>query len=111
MSTDNRVRGQHQAPTLVRETFRTSRLLDFCSQRELVKQIGHPVESLGVSYPQGIGRQRPRCRRGSPEALAGEISEKIASMSILMRGDSILLTIASIYPRTFRLIDSTGGTA
>jgi Histidine kinase-, DNA gyrase B-, and HSP90-like ATPase len=44
MSTDSRVRGQHQAPTLVRETFRTSRLLDFCSQRELVKQIGHPVD-------------------------------------------------------------------
>jgi hypothetical protein len=44
MSTDNRVRSQHQAPTFVRETFRTSRLLDFCSQRELVKQIGHPVD-------------------------------------------------------------------
>lgn len=44
MSTDSRVRGQHQAPTLVRETFRTSRLLDFCSQRALVKQIGHPVD-------------------------------------------------------------------
>jgi DNA topoisomerase VI subunit B len=44
MSTDSRVRGQRQAPTLVRETFRTSRLLDFCSQRELVKQIGHPVD-------------------------------------------------------------------
>ena len=32
------------AARLQRETFRTSRLLDFCSQRELVKQIGHPVE-------------------------------------------------------------------
>ena len=28
---------------LKRETFRTSRLLDFCSVRELVKQIGHAV--------------------------------------------------------------------
>src|SRR5712672_3549310 len=27
-----------------RETFQTSRLLDFCSERELVKQIGHGVE-------------------------------------------------------------------
>jgi DNA topoisomerase VI subunit B len=26
---------------LQRETFQTSRLLDFCSQRELVKQVGH----------------------------------------------------------------------
>jgi DNA topoisomerase VI subunit B len=29
---------------LQRETFRTSRLLDFCSERELVKQVGHPVD-------------------------------------------------------------------
>jgi DNA topoisomerase VI subunit B len=28
---------------LVRETFKTSRLLDFCSERELTKQIGHGV--------------------------------------------------------------------
>jgi DNA topoisomerase VI subunit B len=27
---------------LSRETFKTSRLLDFCSERELTKQIGHP---------------------------------------------------------------------
>ena len=29
---------------LHRETFRTSRLLDFCSERELVKQIGHGTD-------------------------------------------------------------------
>jgi hypothetical protein len=29
---------------LTRETFKTSRLLDFCSERELTKQIGHGVE-------------------------------------------------------------------
>jgi DNA topoisomerase VI subunit B len=29
---------------LQRETFRTSRLLDFCSERELVKQIGHDTD-------------------------------------------------------------------
>jgi DNA topoisomerase VI subunit B len=31
-------------PSLQRETFSTSRLLDFCSERELVKQIGHGVD-------------------------------------------------------------------
>jgi hypothetical protein len=31
-------------PRLVRETFRTSRGLEFCSQRELVAQIGHDVQ-------------------------------------------------------------------
>src|SRR6516164_6943340 len=35
------LRAQHP---LKRETFQTSRLLDFCSERELVKQIGHPVD-------------------------------------------------------------------
>ena len=29
---------------LKRETFKTSRLLDFCSERELVKQIGHGAD-------------------------------------------------------------------
>ena len=29
---------------LNRETFRTSRLLEFCSERELIAQTGHPVE-------------------------------------------------------------------
>ena len=30
---------------LTRETFKTSRLLDFCSERELVKQIGHSTDA------------------------------------------------------------------
>lgn len=32
------------APTLRRETFKTSRLAEFCSRRELVNQTGHAVE-------------------------------------------------------------------
>jgi DNA topoisomerase VI subunit B len=31
-------------PALRRETFSTSRLLDFCSERELVKQVGHGAD-------------------------------------------------------------------
>ena len=30
-----------RGPRLQRETFRTSRLLDFCSEKELVAQTGH----------------------------------------------------------------------
>src|SRR5262245_31061071 len=33
--------GRNTQARLNRETFKTSRLLDFCSERELVKQIGH----------------------------------------------------------------------
>jgi hypothetical protein len=40
--------------TLQRETFRTSRLLDFCSERELVKQIGHPVDQWPLFERHGL---------------------------------------------------------
>jgi len=33
--------GNEKAATLQRETFRTSRLLDFCSEKELTAQVGH----------------------------------------------------------------------
>ncbi len=33
------------APSLVRQVFKTSRLADFCSQKELVNQTGHAVEA------------------------------------------------------------------
>src|SRR5262245_36090997 len=33
------------AKKLNRETFRTSRLLDFCSRKELIAQTGHPPEA------------------------------------------------------------------
>src|SRR5947209_6540288 len=32
-----------QQPRLIRETFRTSRLLEFCSKKELIAQTGHEV--------------------------------------------------------------------
>jgi hypothetical protein len=41
---------------LQRETFRTSRLLDFCHEPELVKQIGH----LADRWPLVVLRGRPR---------------------------------------------------
>jgi hypothetical protein len=31
-------------PLLNRQVFRTSRLLEFCSKKELVLQTGHPIE-------------------------------------------------------------------
>jgi hypothetical protein len=34
----------NRGASLARTTFKTSRLLDFCSERELVKQIGHGVD-------------------------------------------------------------------
>ena len=36
--------GRQRPHVLQRETFQTSRLLDFCSERELVKQIGHAAD-------------------------------------------------------------------
>jgi DNA topoisomerase VI subunit B len=49
MSTTSRVESHRQAPALGRETFRTSHLLDFCSEWELVKQIGHSVDHFDAA--------------------------------------------------------------
>ena len=45
------------APAL-RTTFSTSRLLEFCSQKELTAQTGHEPDDWPLVDPQGAGRQR-----------------------------------------------------
>ena len=52
------------APRLQRETFRTSRLLEFCSVKELTAQTGHHPDRLAARHPEGVARQRDRCLRG-----------------------------------------------
>ena len=51
-------------PALERTTFRTSRLLEFCSRKELDAQTGHG-RRLATDGRQGAGRQRARRLRGS----------------------------------------------
>jgi hypothetical protein len=63
--------GNRVPPRVAPETFRTSRLLDFASRRELTAQIGHKPEM----WPQVVVKElvdnclaqpnRPRLRRGS----------------------------------------------
>ena len=49
-------------PRLERETFSTSRLLDFCSERELVKQIGHASDQwLLVIFKEGTDNALDAC--------------------------------------------------
>ena len=59
--------GMSAPATLERTTFRTSRLLDFASEKELVAQTGHR-RSVACGDPQGAGGQRDRRRRGSRHA-------------------------------------------
>ena len=47
-----------------RGVFRTSRLLDFCSEKELTAQTGHPPAEWPLVVAQGAGRQRARRLRG-----------------------------------------------
>ena len=56
--------GTSAATKLHRTTFRTSRLLDFASQKELIAQTGHQPERLAAGHRQGAGRQRARRLRG-----------------------------------------------
>ena len=50
---------------LVRETFRTSRLLDFCSEKELQAQTGHEMADWPLVIVKEAHRQRARRLRGS----------------------------------------------
>ena len=49
-------------PLLVREAFRTSRLADFASRKELVAQTGHPVEEWPlVVVKEGVDNAIDAC--------------------------------------------------
>ena len=48
-------------PKLTRVAFRVSRLMEFCTRRELQNQTGHGVDAVAPRGAQGAGRQRARC--------------------------------------------------
>ena len=50
--------GSRIQPRVAPETFRTSRLLDFATRRELTAQIGHQPEHVAPGRGQGAHRQR-----------------------------------------------------
>ena len=51
-------------PKLTRVPFRVSRLMEFCSERELQNQTGHANRGLGLGRAQGRRRQRVGRLRG-----------------------------------------------
>jgi hypothetical protein len=66
-------------PRLVRETFSTSRLAEFCSERELVAQVGHGIQD----WPVVIGKELVDNALDSAEEVdkAPVISVKVSSES------------------------------
>jgi hypothetical protein len=67
------------APRLIRETFRTSRLLEFCSRKELVAQTGHDIADWPlVILKEGIDNAVDACEEAG---IAPEISIKVSTMT------------------------------
>jgi hypothetical protein len=67
------------APRLTRETFRTSRLLEFCSRKELVAQTGHDIADWPlVILKEGIDNAVDACEEAG---IAPEISIKVSTMT------------------------------
>jgi DNA topoisomerase VI subunit B len=74
---------QRHPHVLHRETFTTSRALDFCSERELTKQIGHPSEDWPMVIPKElIDNSLDACEEA-------DIAPKL---HVAVRGNQIILT-------------------
>jgi DNA topoisomerase VI subunit B len=59
------------APTLERATFRTSRLLDFCSRKELIAQTGHREEQWPlVAVKELLDNALDACEDAAVERVA-----------------------------------------
>ena len=79
------------AHRLERETFRTSRLAEFCSQREPVAQSGHEVEEWPVLIlKEGIDNALDACEEaGTAPAVAVSVSTQTGWIDIVDDGPGI----------------------
>jgi DNA topoisomerase VI subunit B len=79
------------APRLVRETFSTSRLAEFCSERELVAQVGHGV----ADWPLVIGKELLDNALDNAEevdtapVISVEVSTESGEITVTDNGDGI----------------------
>jgi DNA topoisomerase VI subunit B len=89
---------------LQRETFRTSRLLDFCSERELVKQIGHAADRWPlVVLKELIDNATDACEEfGIAPVIGVEVTDK--AIVVADNGPGITAeTVASILDFSVRV--------
>jgi DNA topoisomerase VI subunit B len=93
------------APRLTRETFRTSRLLEFCSRKELVAQTGHDIADWPlVILKEGIDNAVDACEEAgiAPEILV-KVSTTTGEISIGDNGPGIPAeTVGAILDYTVR---------
>ena len=69
-----------EAAQLERTTFRTSRLLDFCSEKELIAQIGHAREAWPlVILKELVDNAFDACEEAK---VAPEVDVKVAERSV-----------------------------
>lgn len=73
------------APTLRRDTFKTSRLAEFCSRRELINQTGHAVEE----WPYVILKELfDNALDACEEALVAPLIDVVVSNDGIIIGDN-----------------------
>ena len=95
-----------QTPRLNRETFHTSRVLDFCSQKELVAQTGHEVEAWPAAIvKEATDNSLDACEEaGIAPQITVSVSTGTGEISITDNGPGIPNdTIAGILDYTARV--------
>src|SRR6478672_343176 len=94
-----------QQPRLNRETFRASRLLEFCSERELIAQTGHPVKDWPLVITKELvdnGLDITEEAEVAPQ-IAVEVSTKTGEITVCDNGLGITTeTIDSLLDFTVR---------
>jgi DNA topoisomerase VI subunit B len=94
------------AHTLHRETFSTSRLLDFCSEREVVKQIGHATDQWPFVVLKELADNAIDAAEEAEVAptITVEVTDKPATIVITDNGPGIPPdTVASILDFSVRV--------
>jgi hypothetical protein len=93
------------APRLTREIFRTSRLLEFCSRKELVAQTGHDIADWPlVILKEAVDNALDACEEAgiAPEILV-KVSTKSGEISIGDNGPGVPAeTVGAILDYTIR---------
>jgi hypothetical protein len=85
-------------PLLRRATFKTSRLIEFCSEKELIAQTGHQGRGLAAGDREGDRRQRARRHlRGAPSrAPVIDFSPASDATLVIPRGTPALPPLSPI---------------
>ena len=97
--------GEARAEASPASRFKISRLMEFCSERELVNQTGHGAYEWPLVCAKELAGQRPRRRRGG-RGRAGHLDRRSTEDKIVIEDNAGGIdadTIASVLDYTIRV--------